>query len=124
MSAFIVDGEIRRDEPSPGALNLFSARRFFAVVVCFGLLVVTNPQNHNVYDFVASIFGRAILPDPSEISSSSSTWQRYPFPKRTNYGIFSLDEHSDGVVFVGALQAWKCSFYDESIGFLCEIVGK
>jgi hypothetical protein len=118
---FIVEGEILRQSSSPGAYYFFSSRRLLFIITCVGLLVVTNPQNRAAYEAATSVFGKPLF-DPNRLTNAAGG-QRYPFPKRTNYGIFSLEEHLDGVVFVGGLQQWKCSYYDESIGFLCEHIG-
>ena len=127
----MVDGHVVRDGGSVGASS-FSFRRFLLLAVLGTLLVVTNPANE-MQDTAANYVGNVVdyvmgnTEGSRQRDLSDWAWQKVLDPPLsvTNYGIFTIEDRNTKVVFTAlGTQSWSCSYYDESMGNICNALGK
>lgn len=128
--ARVVEGHVVR-----GNVSSFSVRRFLLLAVLGTLLVVTNPANDMkdtatkyIEDAREHVLGTASEGRRQQPDSLSDwAWKTVLDPPLsvTNYGIFTVEDRNTKVVFRGlGTQSWSCSYFDDSMGTICNVLGK
>lgn len=104
----------------------FSSRRFLLVAILASVLIVTNPANelrHKMEDAVDKVLNRKNT--TRQRDHSEWTWNKMLDPpvSVTNFGLFSVEERTTKIEFLGLTQKWSCPYYNGQMGSFCSALG-